>query len=301
MKNNKHSGRRGKRFFVTAKKETVLLDLLNQNLPPDCSPEAIISSGGVWKDRKRLTNPDFTLAAGDTVKVNICNSQGEVFTLEKKKVIFENRDLLVVYKPCNLNVHGVPTSFQNDLTYGVNTYLREQGLDYESTPITRLDRPVEGLVIFAKNKSMERKLFELIKERRIKKWYLAGLEKGESIAPCRRIRDRISNYDNRTNLDADGKFADSLFIKGESLETADVYSVFIFTGRRHQIRFHASHYISPVKGDRFYGASKDLPPDEIALMCFGYNIPYRRTRIKVRLPEHYRRAFLEKIESAKKS
>jgi 23S rRNA pseudouridine1911/1915/1917 synthase len=240
-----------------------------------------------------MTNPDYILHPMETVKVHVSSFQGKTYTIDAKQVVFENRDLLVVYKPCDLNVHAVPTSIQYNLAYGVNNYLQQQGVQFEATPVTRLDRPVEGLVIFSKNKPYERELFKMAKERKIKKWYTAALEKRGEVKYLR-IRDRISNNGTRTLPDPNGKPADSLFIKTQSLEHADIYSVFIFTGRRHQIRFHASYYIAPIIGDAFYGSGVSLPPDEIALVCRGYNIPYRNQTLKIRLPQHYLEKFYEK-------
>ncbi|MCP5104931.1 MAG: RNA pseudouridine synthase [bacterium] len=287
-----------KRFFVTAKTGTPLLELLSNNLPEKFNPEVVITSGGVWKDKKRITDPAVFIGAGETVKVHISSFQGKTFTLEKEQVVFENPDLLVVYKPCNLNVHAVPTSMHYHLAHGVDRYLRRQGIAFEATPLTRLDRAVEGLVLFARNKPAERRLFKLVKNRKIHKWYTAALHKnknGEN-PRCLRIRDTISNNGSRTLADPGGKTADSLFIKTHSLESADIYSVFIFTGRRHQIRFHAAHYIAPIIGDTDYDTSgPNRPPDEIALMCRGYNIPDFKQNLRIRAPQSFLERFYGRL------
>ena len=284
-----------KRFFITANTETTLLKLLSANLPSPHNAETVIISGGVWKDRKRVNNPNAIIHRSETVKVHLSSFQGRIYTLKEEHVVFENEDILVVYKPCNLNVHAVPTTIHYHLSYGVEQYLLSRGIHFEATPITRLDRPVEGLVLFAKNKAAERKLFDLVKRRKVHKWYTAGLEKSSNLQ-CFRIRDNISNDGFRTRLDPHGKAADSLFIRTQSLENADIYSVFIFTGRRHQIRFHASHYLAPILGDTGYGSVVSLPPDEIALMCRGYNIPYRGKILRIRIPPDYLERFYKKIK-----
>lgn len=281
-----------KRFFITAKTGTSLLELLSAHLPAKYNAETVIVSGGVWKGKQRIVDPHYTVQPRETVKVHISSFQGKTYTLDTEQIVFENDDLLVVYKPPDLNVHAVPSSAYYHLAHGVSRYLES----IEATPLTRLDRPVEGLVLFAKNKPAERRLFNLVKKRKIKKWYTTATEKGTDSHPrCLRIRDRISNNGSRTLLDPGGKDADSLFIKTQSLEQADIYSVFIFTGRRHQIRFHASHYIAPIIGDTFYGSGISLPPDRIALMCRGYNIPYGRDVLRIRVPRHYLDRFHETL------
>jgi len=283
-----------KRFFITAKADVPLRQLLEDHLPAKYNAEVIITSGGVWKDKQRIFDPGHTIRSQETVKVHTSSFQGKIYSLDEQQVIFENPDLLVVYKPGDLNVHAVPSSFFYHLTYGVDQYLEKQGTRFLTTPLTRLDRPVEGLVIYSKNKPFERKLFELVKNRKIKKWYMGALEQGDN-PKYLGIRDKIANNSYKTFLDESGKTAHSLFVKTESLESADIYSIFIFTGRRHQIRFHASHYITPIIGDWFYGSSFSMEPDKIALVCRGYNIPYKRKNLKIRLPKHYLDKFYEKI------
>jgi 23S rRNA-/tRNA-specific pseudouridylate synthase len=288
------------RFFITATEAVTVKQLLTAHLPDRYHPETVITHGGVWKDRKRIMDPSFKLRPRETLKVHTSPFQGKYYTLDPRHIIFENEDLLVVYKPRDLNVHGVPSSIYYTLTYGVNRYLEQQGIDFEANPVTRLDRPVEGLVIFPKNKSSERTLFKRVKQRQVKKWYMAALEKPEEpTAPppkYLRIRDRIHNDGKRTCLDKNGKDADSLFVKTAGLEKADIYSIFIFTGRRHQIRFHAAHYLAPVIGDRLYGSHISLPPDEIALVCRGYNIPYRGQNLRIRLPGYLLDRFHKKLK-----
>jgi len=286
-----------KKFFITAKTDIALRQLLAEHLPPQTNGETAITSGGVWKDKKRVMDPEYIIRAGETVKIHISTFQGKIYTLPKEHIIFENQEFMVVYKPCDLNVHSVPSTFYYNLTYGVNQYLQQQGVEFRTVPVTRLDRPVEGLVIFPKNKTSEQQLFKLVRLRKIKKWYMAALESSNG-PQCLRIRDKISNYGNRTSIDENGKEADSLFIKTQTLEFADIYSVFIFTGRRHQVRFHASHYIAPILGDFFYGSPVKWEPDDIALICRGYNIPFRKEKYKIRLPQSYLEKFFKKIKKA---
>ncbi len=284
------------KFFITAGKATSLLQLLTANLPERYDPKEVLSSGGVWLERKRITDPSYMMSPQETVKVHTSSFQGKKYVLDPAHIIFENSDLMVVYKPTNLNVHGVPSSQYYHLMHGVNVYLEQQGAGFAANPVTRLDRPVEGLVIFPKNKTSERKLFELIKKRKIKKWYMAALEKRDTTSPkYLRITDNITNDGDHTFHDQEGKVADSLFVKVASLERADIYSVYIFTGRRHQIRFHAAQYLAPIIGDRFYGSSAQLPPDEIALICRGYNIPYQKETLRIRLPEVFLEQFRAKL------
>lgn len=285
------------KFFITTKDDVTLLDLLSEHLPASHDAETVITAGGVWHGRsKRITEPGFLLKKGDTVRVYTNPFQGRYYHLQDDQVIYEDEDLLVVYKPGNLNVHAVPSSLYYNLSYGVSQYLKKQGIDMEPTPPTRLDRPVEGLVLFAKHKKIERVLFKLVRKGRIRKWYMGALEKGE----IRRItiRDTIINEWSTTTFHPQGKKAVTCFIRVENLEIAGIYSIFPFTGRRHQIRFHASHYLAPIIGDNQYGSRYHLNPDEIALMCRGYNFRVKGKNLRIRAPKAQIESFYQKLQYA---
>lgn len=287
------------KLYITAKSEIRLHDLLAEHLPARSDAETVIAAGGVWVGKsERVMDPGFLVKAGDTVRVYTSPQQGRYYRLEDEQVIYEDEGLLVVYKPANLNVHAVPSSLYYNLNHGVGLYLKKQGIAMEPTPLTRLDRPVEGLVLFGKNKQSERILSKLVRKGRIRKWYIGALEKGKEINRID-IYDTIVNDGSITRNSVDGKRAGTCFILVESLKNADVYSIFPFTGRRHQIRFHAAAYIAPIIGDRLYGSRFLLKPDEIALMCRGYNIPLKGKHLKIRVPQPYLEAFFRKLQQAK--
>jgi 23S rRNA pseudouridine1911/1915/1917 synthase len=290
-----------KKYHITAKNDITLIDLLSEHLPATKDAATIITGGGVWCGRKkRVTQPEFLLKKGDTVRVYISPLQGLYYNIKDEQVVFEDDDLLVVYKPNNLNVHSVPSSLYYNLSFGVGQYLKKQGITMEPTPLMRLDRPVDGLVLFAKNKKSERDLFELIRNGKVKKWYVAALDTDKKIDRLK-ISDIINNEWSTTKLDPQGKKAVSRFVRCSSLKNANIYSVFPSTGRRHQIRFHAAHYLSPIIGDTLYGSRYRLNPEEIALMCRGYNFFTKGKNLRIRVSEAHLEAFVQKLQRARYS
>jgi 23S rRNA-/tRNA-specific pseudouridylate synthase len=284
-----------RKYFITAVTDTRLEELLAQNLSPTDQPRIIIAAGGVWLGGKeRLFDPQAWVEKGHTVRVYISPYQGESYSLETGQVIFEDQDLLAVYKPVNLNVHAVPSSLYYNLSYGVGRYLAGQGIDRQPAPVTRLDRPVQGIVLFGKSRAGERLLFSLVQQRKIRKWYLAALEKGAAI-PWLRVDDHIGYDTGRTALQPTGKRAATWFKKREELDMADIYSAFPLTGRRHQIRFHAAHYLVPIIGDQIYGSGLALKSGEIALVCRGYNLPWRGKNLHIRLPQPFLDTFYRSL------
>lgn len=235
-----------RKHFITATETIPLIDLLTKNLPDGTDPISVITSGGVWKDQKnRFTNPKAIIKKNQTVKVYFDSHQGISYEIPDTDIVFENEDFLVVHKPSPLNVHAVPANLYYNLNHGIFGYLKKQGLNYATNPVSRLDKCVEGLVLFGKNKTSERDLFKLMREHRVGKWYLGLLDGGDQKS-CTRIIDHLINDGKRTSNSSEGKLSESIFVPKEPLGKFPLFSIFIRSGRRHQIRFHASITFAPL-------------------------------------------------------
>jgi 23S rRNA pseudouridine1911/1915/1917 synthase len=130
--------------------------------------------------------------------------------------------------------------------------------------INRLDQPVEGIVLAAKNKTAARKLSEQLTGHRISKKYLAVV--------CARDTDTEEKNHTVTLVDyllKDGKNNTTAVVKkgtagcrraelryrvcGESEDGKRLLEVELLTGRHHQIRVQLAHAGMPIDGDRKYG------------------------------------------------
>ncbi len=274
-----------KKYFLTAPRDERVLTLMQEYLPA-LPAETILFAGGVWLDRVRIESGAAMIRRGETLRIYHCPNQGTEHVFDEADVVFENQDVLVVFKPAGIPSTWDRSTKQFNLTHGVREWLRKQGSTYEPTAINRLDFMVSGLVIFPKNKTAEKGLFRMTEQRQIGKVYRAHLAKSESAPNCLRVRDRIS-FLNKAKIDSEGKHAHTLFIKTGGTDVSDIYSVFIFTGRRHQIRLHAATYLEPILGDGLYGSRFKDPNEVIALQCVGYNLVWKGEKIRVRLPERY--------------
>ena len=165
-----------KQFFMTAKSDISVSKLMTENLPDIASPNALLNSGAVWMNRKRVTDPMLIVRAHETLLVYVDRFQSIRYKLDDSHIIEESDDILVVYKPPLVNVSPDRLSLTNNLTYGVNAYLSEKGIPYKSSAITRLDKPVQGLVLYPKHKVSERQLFYDMRHHHIKKLYSAFVE-----------------------------------------------------------------------------------------------------------------------------
>ena len=135
-------------------------------------------------------------------------------------------------------------------------------------PIHRLDKPVSGLVLFARTSKALSRLQEMMRERKIGKWYYALVEQAPS--PAEGVLEHYLVHDeHRARVvlatHPEGKKA---LLSYRSLKTSSrgaLLEIELQTGRYHQIRAQLAHVGSPVLGDRKYGSSTAWGKESIAL------------------------------------
>ena len=106
------------------------------------------------------------------------------------KILCEDGPLFAVNKPAGLPTQGVPADVES-LESQVKAYIRQEygkpGNVYLGVP-HRLDRPVSGVVIFARNSKAAARLAEQFRLRQVRKWYLAVTE-GTPDSPAGSLSD----------------------------------------------------------------------------------------------------------------
>ena len=130
--------------------------------------------------------------------------------------------------------------------------------------IHRLDRPVSGVVIFARTSKALTRMNELFRERSIKKTYWAitqtELPDLEGSLTHFLLKDTTKNktkaYDRLSNRAAKAKKAELDYKLIGKVANHNLYEVSLKTGRPHQIRVQLSKMGSPIRGDVKYGAEK---------------------------------------------
>ena len=222
--------------------------------------------GGEVRVNKGRAKPDRRLQAGDVVRIPPVHIDRKApggrpraanLAWIEERIVYEDRDLLVLNKPAGIAVHG-----GSGITSGVIELLRTARGDQDNLGLVhRLDRATSGCLLIAKRRPALRKLHECFREGEVHKHYKALLL-GSWRGGNRDIAEPLLTTKRRggerhVRVDPQGKPASTRLIPEEQFHTAQLTKVELGTGRTHQIRVHAAHIGHPVAGDSRYGPDPD--------------------------------------------
>jgi len=179
--------------------------------------------------------------------------------MNKLEVLYEDNHVIVVYKPANVLSQSDITGDKDMLTI-IKEYLKEKynkpGNVYLGL-VHRLDRPVQGVMVFAKTSKAASRLSSQIQNHEFKKQYLAIIngildeKKGE-------FCDYLEKLENGNTVVTDGSFGKKSVLKYEVLKEVNgcsLVKIELVTGRHHQIRVQFASRGYPLVGDQRYGKS----------------------------------------------
>lgn len=211
------------------------------------------------------------------------------FSHRELQVLHQDNHTIVVFKPARIPVQS-DSSGDISLLEVVRQYI---AAEYQKPGnvfvgmVQRLDRPVSGLVVFARTSKGAARLSEQLRQHRIHKHYLALVHgaPSESEGTLRHLLE----YREGTAIagrHGQGKTAVLHYRVLQHLPDTSLLHIRLETGRKHQIRFQLSRIGCPILGDLRYGARAPLPDQSIALCAWAlsYEHPTSRQLIMVRLP-----------------
>lgn len=189
---------------------------------------------------------------------------------KKPEILFEDQDILVCHKPA-----GVATQTkrlgQQDMESLLKNYRAKKGEPPFIGVVHRLDQPVEGVMVFAKNQKAAATLSKQVQQRVIGKHYYAV----SNHAPAERsgmledylLTDKKANYTHV--LEADGKWSVTDLSKDakkakleykvvEVNEEKTLFDIKLHTGRQHQIRVQMAYLGCGLIGDMKYNAQSSI-------------------------------------------
>lgn len=188
------------------------------------------------------------------------------------KVVYEDNHIIIVNKRSGEIVQGDKTG-DKPLSDIVKEYIKEKynkpGNVFLGV-VHRLDRPVSGLVVFAKTSKALSRLNDMFRTGDVHKTYWA-ITKRRDIAPEGTLTDWLTRNERQNKSyahDREVAGAKKAILKYKVRSVSDNYmllEVTLLTGRHHQIRCQLAHMGCPIKGDLKYGAPRSNPDGSISL------------------------------------
>lgn len=203
-------------------------------------------------------------------------------------VIYEDNHLLVVEKPVNVLSQGDDTN-DKDMVNLLKNYLKVK----YSKPgnvfiglVHRLDRPVGGIMVFAKTSKAASRLSEQVRNKSFKKTYRAvlngNMKKDKDILKDYLYKNKKTNMVSVVNKNhKDAKDAELSYETISKNEKFSMVQVDLKTGRPHQIRVQFSSRNHPLFGDQRYGQHINKKGDQIALWSYKIEITHPTTKEKM--------------------
>ena len=194
---------------------------------------------------------------------------------KKLEILYEDNHIIVVVKPYNILSQADNTN-DIDMLFIIKMYIKEKynkpGNVYLGL-VHRLDRPVGGIMVFAKTSKAASRLSEQVRERKLKKRYLAvvhGIIKNDN--------DELINYivkckDNSSKITVkdEGQIAKLKYtvLERNIKENLTLVDIDLETGRHHQIRVQMANIGHTLYGDQRYGKQ-----DKKQIALFSYELEF---------------------------
>ena len=219
----------------------------------------------------------------------------------KPYIQYEDKDILVCYKPAGLAVQSARMG-QMDLESLLKNY--EASKNPGQLPfvgvVHRLDQPVEGLLVFGKNKKSTAKLNQSLVQEGLGKKYLAVVH---GIVREKGYLEDYLKKDTRQNTSfvveagtPQSKKAVLYYIPLRAGNLMTLVEIEIGTGRHHQIRVQMSHAGMPLAGDHKYGKMDAV--DNVALcahkIAFRHPVTGKNMKFEIRPQGIVFQPFLQK-------
>ena len=251
----------------------------------------------------------YKVQIGDVIQIHIPETKKTDIKAQNIpiEVIYEDDDILVVNKPKGMVVHPANGNPDGTLVNAVMALCKESlsGVGGEIRPgiVHRLDKDTSGLLIIAKNDLAHIKMSEQIKDRKVKKIYIA-LVKGnvaENEATIDMPIGRSTKDRKKMAVREDGKEAITHFKVIKRYDKYTLLEIKIDTGRTHQIRVHMEKIGHPVVGDTVYSNGKN----EFGVvgqmlhaksLDFTHPITGKKMHFEAELPEYFENV-LKKLEN----
>ena len=243
----------------------------------------------------------YKVQIGDNISINIPKPKESKIKAEEipLEIIYEDKDIIVVNKPKGMIVHPANGNLEGTLVNAIMSICKNSlsGIGGEIRPgiVHRLDKDTSGLLIVAKNDLAHINMSNQIKNRQVKKIYIA-LVRGnidEEEATINMPIGRSTKDRKKMAVRKDGKEAITHFKVLKRYSEYTLLEVKIDTGRTHQIRVHLSEIGHPVVGDMVYSNGKNEFGIQGQMLHaksldFKHPITNKQMHLEAELPDYFK-------------
>ena len=214
---------------------------------------------------------------------------------KEPEILFEDKDILICRKPA-----GVATQTkrlgQQDMESLLKNYRAKKGEQPYIGIVHRLDQPVEGVMVFAKNQQAAAHLSKQVQDRVIGKYYYAlsvqemDPYNAEGILEDYLVTDKKTNFTKAVDEDElkkqgqefpkDAKYAKLEWKRIKTLQDKTLFDIKLHTGRQHQIRVQMANAGCPLIGDSKYGEAGER--EQLALCSYKLEFEHPTKKIPMK-------------------
>lgn len=209
--------------------------------------------------------------------------------------LYEDNHIIIVHKECGEIVQGDKTG-DTPLSESVKHWLKEK---YDKPGnvflgvVHRLDRPVAGIVVFAKTSKALKRLNNMFRKGEVSKTYWAIVQNAPEKQEETLINWLVRNEKQNKSYAHENEVLNSkkAILHYKVLGSSDHYTLLeinLQTGRHHQIRCQLAHIGCTIKGDLKYGARRSNPDGGISLLArrieFVHPVSHDKIMVEAPLP-----------------
>ncbi len=258
----------------------------------------------------KVPKASYKVQKGDEIQIQIEAPKETKLTPQEipLEIVYEDENMLVVNKQKGLVVHPGCGNLEGTLANAVMAHCKGSlsGIGGELRPgiVHRLDKDTSGLLMIAKNDKTHIALSEKIKNREIKKTYIAlvrGIISEKEATICMPI-GRSTTDRKKMAVTKKGKEAITHFkVLNRYTTTKASYTLLevkIDTGRTHQIRVHLAEIGHPIVGDMVYSNGKN--EFGIKGQClhaqrleFMHPITKKEMKLEAKVPEYFQEILMQ--------
>lgn len=189
------------------------------------------------------------------------------------QVLYEDNHIIIVYKQSGEIVQGDKTG-DKPLSETIKEWIKEKYAKPGNVflgVVHRLDRPVSGIVVFAKTSKALSRLNNMFRNGEVRKTYWAMVQTAPNMPEATLTNWLVRNEKQNKSYVYNNEMpnAKQAILKYKTIGQTEHYTLLevnLFTGRHHQIRCQLAAMGCPIKGDLKYGARRSNPDGSISLL-----------------------------------